>query len=88
MALTKFSLKIFVAEHCSGCREAQQIAVRVARQHPQPHVEVIDINRAGDSVPEVIFATPTYMLNDRVVSLGNPSPVEIDHWAANAISGI
>jgi hypothetical protein len=35
-------------------------------------------------VPEAVFATPTYMLNNRIVSLGNPSPAEVARWAAEA----
>jgi hypothetical protein len=36
-------------------------------------VEVVDISQPGAPVPPQVFATPTYILNNRVVSLGNPS---------------
>jgi hypothetical protein len=74
-------LKIFITEHCPGCSEAHRIAAGVAQDYPHLKVEVIDINAPEASVPEAVFATPTYMLNSRIVSLGNPSPVEVAQWA-------
>jgi thiol-disulfide isomerase/thioredoxin len=78
-------LKIFVTEHCSGCVEALRIAAEVARDYPHLGVEVIDLNAPEVIVPETVFATPTYMLNNRIVSLGNPSPAEVARWAREAM---
>jgi hypothetical protein len=80
----KSILKIFVREDCSGCVEAQRIAAWVTRDFPQLEVELIDIGQPHASVPEAVFATPTYMLNSRIVSLGNPSPAEVTRWATDA----
>ena len=77
-------LKIFVTEHCSGCVEALRIAAEVARDYPHLKVEVIDLNAPEVIVPEAVFATPTYMLNNRIVCLGNPSPAEVARWATEA----
>ena len=77
-------LKIFVRDDCSGCVEAQRIAVWVTQDFPQLKVELIDIGHPQTIVPEAVFATPTYMLNSRIVSLGNPSPAEVTLWAINA----
>ncbi|HEX9924745.1 MAG TPA: thioredoxin family protein [Anaerolineae bacterium] len=74
-------LKIFVTEQCPGCGEAQRIAARVAQDYPHLGVEIIDLDAPEVSVPEVVFATPTYMLNNRIVSLGNPSPAQVAQWA-------
>ena len=43
-------------------------------------VRVIDIANTREIIPEEIFATPTYVLNNRVVSLGNPGPDDIARW--------
>jgi hypothetical protein len=80
----KSVLKIFVAEDCSSCIEARAIATRIKQDYPHLVVEVIDISDNDAVVPETIFATPTYMLNNRVVSLGNPKPDEIARWANGA----
>jgi hypothetical protein len=74
-------LKIFVTEHCSGCVEALRIAAEVTHGYPHLGVEVIDIGAPDVIVPEAVFATPTYMLDNRIVSLGNPSPAEVTQWA-------
>jgi hypothetical protein len=80
----KSVLKIFVSDDCSGCVEAQRIAAWVTRDFPQLEVELIDIGQPQASVPEAVFATPTYLLNSRIVSLGNPSPAEVTRWATDA----
>jgi len=77
-------LKIFITEHCPGCVEARRIAAEVVQNYPHLGVEVIDLEAPEVSVPEAVFATPTYMLNDRIVSLGNPSPAEVTQWATEA----
>ena len=80
----KSTLRIFVKDNCPGCVEARQIAIRVEQEYPQLKVEMINISDPRATVPEAIFATPTYMLGNRIVSLGNPGPAEIARWAANA----
>jgi alanine dehydrogenase len=74
-------LKIFVAEDCPGCVEARAIATHIEQTYPNLYVEIIDINNDPTAVPEKVFATPTYILDDRVVSLGNPGLEDITHWA-------
>ena len=79
-------LRIFVTEHCPGCIEAQQIAIWAAENYTHLKVELIDMNAPEAVVPEVVFAAPTYMLNDRIVSLGNPSRAEVVEWVKKAVA--
>ena len=76
----KTTLKVYVAEHCSGCTEARNTAIRIKRDYPDVTVRVIDITDTGEIIPDEIFATPTYVLNNQVVSLGNPGPDDIVRW--------
>ena len=78
-------LKIFISDNCSGCTEAQRIAAWVTQDFPQLRTELVNIGDPQASVPETVFATPTYMLNNRIVSLGNPAPAEVAGWAARAV---
>ncbi len=39
---------------------------------------MIDLNDLSESLPDSVFAAPTYLLDDRVWSLGNPSPEQIE----------
>ncbi len=77
-------LKIFVRDDCSGCVEAQRIAAWVTQEFPQLKVELIDIGNPQMIVPDSVFATPTYMLKNRIVSLGNPSLAEVVRWVTEA----
>ena len=67
-------LKIYVTKHCWGCKAAKELAVQTQQTYPGLNVNVIDLNGTDARKPEEVFATPTYLLNGRVVSLGNPKP--------------
>jgi glutaredoxin-related protein len=80
----KSTLRIFIAENCPGCNDAREIAAQIEQNYPKIAVELVDIVESRAAIPESIFATPTYMLNDRVVSLGNPSPEQVAQWVEEA----
>ncbi len=44
----------------------------IARQFPQLITEIINLDEPGAEKPEEVFAVPTYVLDGKVVSLGNP----------------
>jgi hypothetical protein len=67
------TLEIFVLPHCSGCDTAAAVAERVgARDLPDLTVRLIDLSTPGMPRPSSVFAVPTYLLDGRVISLGNP----------------
>ena len=78
----KSVLKVFMAEDCANCVEAHAIAADIAQAYPNLVVEVIDIAHNPAQVPEVVFATPTFMFNNRIVSLGNPTLDEVAGWVS------
>ena len=80
----KSVLKVFITENCPGCDEAHKIAAHVEQDCPEIEVEIIDILDSQAVVPDAVFATPTFMLNDRIVSLGNPSPEQVARWVEEA----
>ena len=69
-------LDIYIADHCENCQEALRLA-EVARSAPGVEVCVINLDTATEAVPARIIATPTYLLDGRVVSLGNPRPDDL-----------
>jgi hypothetical protein len=77
-------LKIYVMEDCPGCVEARRIASRIEQAQTSLTVEVIDMADPQAIIPDAVFATPTFMLDDQVVSLGNPSPEQVTGWIENA----
>lgn len=67
-------LAIYVAPGCLGCERARALAETI-RALPLPGVDVrlVDLGEPGAERPPAVFAVPTYLLNGRVLSLGNPS---------------
>jgi hypothetical protein len=65
-------LDVYVSAHCFGCAEARRLAAAAALRFPSLAVRVIDIEREPAARPESLVAVPTYLLDGRIVSLGNP----------------
>ncbi|MDQ3579042.1 MAG: hypothetical protein M3443_15905 [Actinomycetota bacterium] len=67
------TLRIYVAPGCAGCRTALKLAEAVRQARPYHPVEVIDLADQPDApLPPGVIGTPTYLLADEVISLGNP----------------
>ena len=64
-------LEIYISDQCPNCREAVLIAEQ-ARSISGLEVTVVNLDEPGQFVPPQVFATPTYVLDGVVVSLGNP----------------
>ena len=79
------TLKIFITQDCPNCTETRLVIQRIRQGHPHLSIEIIDIADQQAIVPEAIFATPTFMLNNRVVSLGNPNLGDVARWLKEAI---
>jgi hypothetical protein len=82
----RIALDIYVAKHCSNCAYAYEVAGEILRQFTHVQVRIIDMGNTTEAIPEAVFATPTYLLNGRVWSLGNPSPAKVQETLA-ALSG-
>ena len=70
-------LDIYVAEHCFGCDEAQRLAGAVVSRFAGLSVRVVDLGREPDERPDSLVAVPSYVLDGRVISLGNPRQEEL-----------
>jgi hypothetical protein len=70
-------LDVYVAENCFGCAEAQRLASVVASRFARLSVRVVDLERDPDARPESVVAVPSYVLDGRVIALGNPRQAEL-----------
>lgn len=70
-------LKVYVSSHCANCSEARRLADVAAVRYPCVTVQVVDLDTEQATLPEFIVAVPTYVLDGRVVWLGNPSSEEL-----------
>lgn len=69
---------MYVSGECLNCGEAVRLAEEAAERYPSVVVRVIDLDELdGSPPPDPVVAVPTYLLNGRVVSLGNPYPEEL-----------
>ena len=68
---------IYVSQYCANCAYAAEIATLIRRDFPAVAVRLIDLASLQAAAPDNVFATPTYLLDGRLWSLGNPSPQQV-----------
>ncbi len=78
-------LQVYLNEDCWACAESRRIVSDIARQFPQLAVELLDLE--SEDRPENVFAVPTYVLNGRIISLGNPYREQLRREIQDALSG-
>ena len=66
---------VYVTKHCATCEYADQVVDTICRDFPQVDVRIVDLEITLEAIPEVVFATPTYLLNGRIWSLGSYIPL-------------
>ena len=64
-------LQIVVARYCAACEEARAIGLEMQVTFPKLAVDLVEID-GSHPVPDGVVATPTYLLDGAVISLGNP----------------
>ncbi len=77
---------IYVAPHCGNCQYAYVIAEQIRTEFPQVELRIVDLAAGEEEIPESVFATPTYLLNGRVWSLGNPSHQQVREKLGSLVS--
>lgn len=70
--MAKQRLTVYVLPECLGCQRAHEIVQEVGRRCPQVEAVVIDLSEVDASRLPTVFSVPTYLLDGRVISLGNP----------------
>lgn len=76
-------LQVYIADDCWSCQETRRIVEDVAPQYPAVLVEFLDMTVSDR--PDSVFAVPTYMLNGRVISLGNPTRHQLSQQLRNEL---
>lgn len=70
-------LQIFITDDCWSCEESRRIAAETRARFEEVEVTLLDLQ--SEERPSSVFAAPTYLLNGRIISLGNPRREEL--WA-------
>jgi hypothetical protein len=79
-------LDIFVSAHCFGCEEARRLATAVAERFHTLLVRLVDLDAEPEAKPEHIVAVPAYLLDETVISLGNPRQADLFQQVERAIA--
>lgn len=88
MNTQQHSVQIFVAEHCANCVYSREIAQLIGDEFPEIRLDVIDVHASDVAIPDSVFATPTYLLNGKVWSLGNPYPEDVRRTLSDLIYAV
>ena len=72
---------------CASCERAVGIARNLAAKVPSLSLTVVNLATATTAPPDLVVATPTYVLEDRVVSLGNPRAEDLEAIVRRALAG-
>lgn len=71
------TLDIYIDHGCQGCERALQMAHWVRDRLPEVTVNVFELSKMSGSHPDFVFAVPTYVLNGKTFSLGNPDAMAL-----------
>lgn len=77
-------LEIYIERSCLACRRSLHLAEHVRQRFPDVEVQVIDIATGEGGHQHLVVATPTFVLNGKLLSLGNPSRAQLE----KAITGL
>jgi hypothetical protein len=83
--VSKVSLEIYVEDGCMVCRRSLELAQHVERVFPEVSLAVIDLSEDGGRHRDLAVAVPTFVLNGRRISLGNPSLQELQEAISNLL---
>ncbi|MGB3716223.1 MAG: thioredoxin family protein [Candidatus Promineifilaceae bacterium] len=68
-------LDVYIEDTCWACSESRRIVADIAHRVPDVDIELRNLDDARR--PSAVFATPTYVLDGRVIYMGNPTREEL-----------
>lgn len=69
-------LDIYIDRDCHSCDVARDLAHEIRLRMPHVVIRLRDIQQQS-TLPDCVFAVPTYLLNGKRISLGNPSLADL-----------
>lgn len=70
-------LEVLISADCAACAEALEVVAQLRISHPRVPVRLTDVDESGWRAPPGFVGTPMYLLDGRILSLGNPSPAQL-----------
>lgn len=79
------TLTIYTMTHCPTCAETARIAAEIGDRYRDLIVRLVNLDQTPTMRPPAVFSVPTYLLDDTVVSLGNPYLEDLDARVRHAL---
>ena len=73
-------LQIYIADDCPTCLDTKNLVDNITSRYPNIDIELINLSDLSTIQPEIVFAIPTFVFNERIIFLGNPSLTELDEY--------
>ncbi len=64
-------LQVYVSQHCVSCSHSVALGQAVVSHFDDITLEVLDLEDPLSVKPEQVFAAPTFLLDGRLLCLGN-----------------
>lgn len=71
------TLTIYTKTGCPTCDTTAHIAEAVRERFRCLTVNLVHLDRTPEVIPPEVIGTPAYLLNDRIISLGNPDDEDL-----------
>lgn len=82
------TLTIYTMTHCPTCAETGRIVAEIRARYRDLAVALVNLDQTPTAErPAAVFSVPTYLLNDQVVSLGNPYLDDLDARIRQLLGG-
>jgi len=65
------TLTVYIADDCWSCAETRRILDDIMPQFPDLQLNLVNTQR--EPLPENVFAVPTYLFDEKIISMGNPT---------------
>ena len=75
-------LQVYTSADCWSCQETERIVSDMTSEFPDVAFEMLEMEAV--QLPDNVFAVPTYVLDGRVISLGNPTRADLRQWLHSA----
>ena len=69
----KSILCVYISDDCASCEQAVELAQWVEDSISELDVKVVNVSNPGVEMPPGVSATPSYVLDGKVIHLGNPA---------------
>jgi hypothetical protein len=80
-------LEVYVQDGCFGCRNSVELAEWARDEFPALRVELLEFAEGEGTYRTLVTATPTFILDGEIISLGNPSRSELQSRITAKASG-